>query len=164
MVSEPWKWISDFIAAGADSITIHIECGSLEKIEEVCRRIKEEGEGKVKKGVSLKPRTVVENCGVLELIERGLVDMVLVMSVEPGFGGQKFMEGVMKKVKVLRDKFGEKLDIQVDGGLNEETVKVAAEAGANVIVAGSAVFKAEDPGKVIRNLRKAVNVAAGGEK
>jgi len=82
--------------------------------------------------------------------------MVLVMSVEPGFGGQSFMASVMPKVKALRERYPD-LNIEVDGGLSEKTIDQAAEAGANVIVAGSAVFGAKDPGEVISKLREAVN-------
>lgn len=81
--------------------------------------------------------------------------MVLIMTVEPGFGGQSFMPEVLPKVEAVRAKYPE-LDIEVDGGLSEKTVPHAADAGANVIVAGSAVFKANDPGEVIRKLREAV--------
>jgi ribulose-phosphate 3-epimerase len=81
--------------------------------------------------------------------------MVLIMTVEPGFGGQKFMPDMMPKVEALRKRYPE-LDIEVDGGLSEKTIDVAAEAGANVIVAGSAVFGAQDPGAVIKALREAV--------
>jgi ribulose-phosphate 3-epimerase len=81
--------------------------------------------------------------------------MVLIMTVEPGFGGQKFMPDMMPKVETLRKRYPE-LDIEVDGGLSEKTIDVAAEAGANVIVAGSAVFGAQDPGAVIKALREAV--------
>lgn len=83
-------------------------------------------------------------------------DMCLVMTVEPGFGGQKFMPDMMPKVERLRQRYPD-LNIEVDGGLSEKTIDVAADAGANVIVAGSAVFGAEDPGEVIRKLRDAVN-------
>ena len=82
--------------------------------------------------------------------------MALVMTVEPGFGGQKFMHDMMPKVQALRDRYPE-LNIEVDGGLSEKTVDVAADAGANVIVAGSAVFGAKDPGHVISKLREAVD-------
>jgi ribulose-phosphate 3-epimerase len=86
--------------------------------------------------------------------------MVLVMTVEPGFGGQKFMASELPKVQALRARYPE-LDIQVDGGLSGKTVDQAAEAGANVIVAGSAVFGADDPAAVIRQLREAVDKRVG---
>ena len=88
--------------------------------------------------------------------------MVLVMTVHPGFGGQKFMPDTLPKVHALRQRYPE-LYIEVDGGLGEGTIELAAEAGANVIVAGSAIFGAEDPGKVIRVLREAVEMRRGGD-
>lgn len=84
-----------------------------------------------------------------------MLQMVLVMTVEPGFGGQKFMASELPKVSALRKKYPE-MHIEVDGGLSEQTIDQAADAGANVIVAGSAVFGAQDPGEVIRKLREAV--------
>ncbi len=89
--------------------------------------------------------------------------MVLVMTVEPGFGGQSFMASQMPKVQALRDRYPD-LNIEVDGGLSEKTIDQAADAGANVIVAGSAVFSAQDPADVIRKLREAVDKKRGGEK
>ena len=92
-----------------------------------------------------------------------VLQMVLVMTVEPGFGGQKFMASELPKVTALRKKYPD-LNIEVDGGLAEGTIEQAAEAGANVIVAGSAVFGAKDPAHVIRVLREAVDKRRGGEK
>lgn len=108
-------------------------------------------------GIALKPATPVDVLWPLlsaaDADEKP--DMVLIMTVEPGFGGQKFMSSELPKVKALREKYPE-LDIEVDGGLAEGTVDQAAEAGANVIVAGSAVFGASDPKQVIGKLREAV--------
>ena len=88
--------------------------------------------------------------------------MVLVMTVHPGFGGQKFMASELPKVKAVRERYPD-LNIEVDGGLSEKTIDQAADAGANVIVAGSAVFGAQDPGEVIRVLREAVEKRRGGK-
>merc|ERR1719213_826361 len=111
----------------------------------------------MKVGIALKPGTSVEQ--VAPFID--LLDMVLVMTVEPGFGGQSFMPGMMPKVAELRRRLGPDFDIQVDGGLSPKTVGVAAAAGANCIVAGSAVFKPEPPaGETIQVLRRAVEDAA----
>lgn len=109
----------------------------------------------MKAGIAIKPKTPVDS--ILSILESGnsLVDMILVMTVEPGFGGQKFMADCMPKVKVLRDKFPD-LDIQVDGGLDLETVEIAAENGANVIVAGTSIFKSESPRNTISQLREKV--------
>lgn len=107
----------------------------------------------MKVGLALKPKTPLSDA--LPYIEAGLVDMLLVMTVEPGFGGQSFMAEMMPKVKEARLKFPS-LDIQVDGGLAPSTIDIAAQAGANVIVAGSAVYGAKDPKSVIQLLRDSV--------
>ena len=124
--------------AGADLITIHYE--ACENVRETIEKIRETG---VKVGVSVKPATPVS---VLEpLLDQ--IDMVLIMSVEPGFGGQKFMPEALDKVRAVRKMAEEKqldLDIQVDGGIGTDNVKTVLEAGANIIVAGSAVFKATE--------------------
>lgn len=105
-------------------------------------------------GVAVKPGTPVE--AILDLVS--LVDLVLIMTVEPGFGGQSFMADMMPKVRAVRERFPA-VNIQVDGGLGAATVGVAAEAGANVIVAGTAVFRAEDSAAMISTLREAVDAA-----
>jgi ribulose-phosphate 3-epimerase len=106
----------------------------------------------MKAGIAIKPKTSVESF----LPYADLVDMVLVMTVEPGFGGQSFMHDCIDKVRVIRQKYPN-LDIQVDGGLALDTIEVAAEAGANVIVAGTSIFKAEDPKFVIQKFKDVVN-------
>ncbi len=151
MIDEPLKYIEDFIKAGADIITFHVESSS--PAEETVDKIRECG---CKAGISVKPKTGVEE--ILPLLEK--LDMVLVMTVEPGFGGQSFMPETMEKIKTLRSEIerrGLSVDIQVDGGINEKTVEIAAAAGANVFVAGSAVFGAVDPANEIEKLR---NLAA----
>lgn len=151
MIDEPLKYIEDFQKAGADIITFHVESSS--SAEETVDKIRECG---CKAGISVKPKTGVEE--ILPLLEK--LDMVLVMTVEPGFGGQSFMPETMEKIKTLRSEIerrGLSVDIQVDGGINEKTVEIAAAAGANVFVAGSAVFGAVDPANEIEKLR---NLAA----
>lgn len=151
MIDEPLKYIEDFQKAGADIITFHVESSS--PAEETVDKIRECG---CKAGISVKPKTGVEE--ILPLLEK--LDMVLVMTVEPGFGGQSFMPETMEKIKTLRSEIerrGLSVDIQVDGGINEKTVEIAAAAGANVFVAGSAVFGAADPANEIEKLR---NLAA----
>lgn len=151
MIDEPLKYIEDFKKAGADIITFHVESSS--PAEETVDKIRECG---CKAGISVKPKTGVEE--ILPLLEK--LDMVLVMTVEPGFGGQSFMPETMEKIKTLRSEIerrGLSVDIQVDGGINEKTVEIAAAAGANVFVAGSAVFGAADPANEIEKLR---NLAA----
>lgn len=149
MIENPGRYISKFVQAGADIITIHYE--SCENHEAVLQMIKSAG---VKTSVSIKPATPAF---VLEPLLPYL-DMVLVMTVEPGFGGQKFMLETMENVRLLRNmiKTGNyAIDIEVDGGINTETAAIAAAAGANVFVAGSSVFHAEDAEKAISDIRAA---------
>ncbi len=151
MISDPKKYIPDFVKAGADVITFHIESDS--PAEETIDLIKELG---CVPALSVKPGTPIEE--VFPYLEK--LGMVLVMTVEPGFGGQSFMEDMMPKVEKLRKEItdrGLNVDIQVDGGVSAKTVEKCAKAGANVLVAGSAVFGAEDPKEAISTLR---NLAA----
>ena len=143
MVSNPRQWIPDMKAAGADTFTFHIEVE--DDTDAVIAAVKESG---MKVGLALKPGTPVEK--VFPFVSK--LDQVLVMTVEPGFGGQKFMSDMMPKVAALRERFPS-LNIQVDGGLAADTIDAAAEAGANMIVAGSAVFKGV-PKDVIGALRR----------
>ena len=143
MISEPLKYIEDFADAGADIITFHTECES--NINETINKILECG---CKAALAVKPATPVE--AVYPYIDK--LSMVLVMTVEPGFGGQSFMENMMPKIERLRADFPD-IDIQVDGGVNAETIKTCARAGANVFVAGSAVFKSENPQETIALLK-----------
>ena len=134
MISDPYFYIDDFIKAGADIITFHIECDS--DIDKTIDKITAGG-------------TDIE--AVYPYLDK--LSMVLVMTVEPGFGGQSFMESTMPKIEKLRAKCPE-LDIQVDGGINPDTVKIAGRAGANVMVAGSAVFNSENPKETIKLLKQ----------
>ena len=148
MITEPQRYIDDFIRAGADLITIHYE--SCEDPFSVVRMIRSKG---VKAAIALKPATPAE---VLFPILPEL-DMALVMTVEPGFGGQKMMMDMVEKVRTLRtyaNDHGLTLDIQVDGGITPDNLKYATEAGANVVVAGSAIFKAEKPEEVIAEMNR----------
>jgi ribulose-phosphate 3-epimerase len=135
MITNPLEFVEPFAGAGADLINFHIEVA--EQPEEIIALIRRHGK---KAGVTIKPKTPV---GAVENI-LDKVDMVLVMSVEPGFAGQKFMPEVLTKVKRLRELMGPEADIQIDGGITAETVGPAAQAGANVFVAGTAVFGQED--------------------
>ncbi len=147
MIDTPLDYIDDFKKAGADIIVFHIESSS--PVEETVDKIISCG---CKAGISVKPKTPVEE--VFPYLDK--LDMVLVMTVEPGFGGQSFMYETMDKIKALRSEIkrrGLSTDIQVDGGINAKTVETAAAAGANVFVAGSAVFGAEDASKAISDLR-----------
>ena len=153
MIDNPDRYIDTFVKAGADIITIHYE--SCENQREVLKMIRE---AEKKAAISIKPMTPAF---VLDPLLPYL-DMILVMTVEPGVGGQKFMEDTMEDVRMLRamiKEAGYHIDIQVDGGINAETAAIAAEAGANVFVAGSAVFKAKDTKKAIADIRAAAEAA-----
>lgn len=148
MITEPIRYIDEFVASGADLITIHYE--ACEDVHVTINKIKEAG---VKVGISICPETPAE---VLDeyLTE---VDMILIMTVHPGFGGQKLIPEALDKVKEVRmklDNLGLKTDIQVDGGIYTANVRDALNAGANVIVAGSAVFK----GNPIENVKEFMEI------
>ncbi|KAF1885719.1 hypothetical protein Lal_00002618 [Lupinus albus] len=150
MVTNPLDYVEPLGKAGASGFTFHIET-SKDNWEELIQRIKAQG---MRPGVALKPGTPVGE--VYSLVEaENPVEMVLVMTVEPGFGGQKFMPEMMDKVRTLRKKYPS-LDIEVDGGLGPSTIDAAASAGANCIVAGSSVFGAPEPAQVISLLRNSV--------
>lgn len=139
MIVNPDKYIKDFAKAGADIITFHLEALEPKRVMETIDAIHKE---RLKAGISIKPGTDVKE--LIPYIK--CVEMVLIMTVEPGFGGQKFMQDMMDKVRFVREvaeKENKELDIQVDGGINNETLKVAMEAGANIFVLGTAFFKSE---------------------
>lgn len=150
MITDPDKFIPDLVDAGCDIITVHQEaCTHLH------RTIQNIKSYNVKAGVVLNPATPVE------MIKHILpdVDMVLLMSVNPGFGGQKFIPEVLEKVKTLRkmiDERGLDIEIEVDGGVNSQNIKFLVDAGADVLVAGSAIFNNEDIDLAVMNLRNAV--------
>jgi len=153
MVAEPQKWLDDFAKAGCDLYCFHYEAAEVSQTPstELIKRIHEMG---LKAGIAIKPDTPVDVLyPILDGSEKP--DMALVMTVEPGFGGQKFQHRCMPKVHALRERYPE-LDIEVDGGRGLGTIDVAAKAGANVIVAGTAVFGAKDPREVIFSLRETV--------
>lgn len=162
MVSHPERWVAGMSTAGADLFTFHIESveGETEegrvpqKSEKTLALIQQIRQAKMKVGLAIKPGTPLSS--VFHYLD--LVDLLLVMTVEPGFGGQSFMESTMSKVQEARAAFPS-LDIQVDGGLGPGTTTIAAKAGANVIVAGSAVFKHADPAVPIKQLRGEVDQA-----
>ncbi len=148
MISEPQKYIPDFIAAGADSITFHVEsdCDADKTLDLILQSGK-------KAALSVKPATPIE--AVYPYLSK--LSMVLVMTVEPGFGGQSFMEDMMPKISALRAECArrgiENLDVQVDGGIGEKTIGIAAKAGANVFVSGNALFSSADMQKTIAQFK-----------
>ncbi|MBQ1684343.1 MAG: ribulose-phosphate 3-epimerase [Clostridia bacterium] len=148
MVNEPAKWVQDFKNAGADIVTIHIEADR--HAHRTLQLIRSLG---MKAGVALNPQTppsaieyLLESC-----------DLVLVMTVNPGFGGQKFIKEAAEKIKVIRKMLDERglsdVEIEVDGGVNAETAKLCAAYGATVLVAGNAVYSSPDPAKMIETLK-----------
>lgn len=136
--------------AGVDQYTFHVE-PVRDEIEPICRHIREAG---MKVGLALKPNTPVSV--IEEYIEHA--DMVLVMTVEPGFGGQKFMADMMPKVEYLRQNYAN-LDIEVDGGVSLDTIGLCAQAGANMIVAGTAIIKAQDQKQTMDEMKQTVTKA-----
>lgn len=147
MISDPAKYASAFVKAGADLLTFHLE--AVDKPDEIIDLIHRLG---VKAGISLKPATAAKE--VFPYLEQ--VDLVLVMTVEPGFGGQRFMSDMLPKISSIRKEAEARcpsLHIQVDGGINAETGKLCAAAGADILVAGSHLFGADDPHSAMECLR-----------
>lgn len=148
MISDPLKYADDFADAGADIITFHVECDS--DINETIDKIRSLG---VKPGLVIKPNTPASS--VFPYLDK--IDLVLIMTVEPGFGGQSFMADMLPKVKEIKDeckKRGIDMIIEADGGIGEATIQQCADAGIDVCVAGTAVFKADDAEKAIAKLQE----------
>ena len=153
MISEPLRYIADFAKAGADIITFHVESDS-DPVETI-RAIRDAG---CRPSISVKPGTPAE--AVFPYLD--LVDMVLVMTVEPGFGGQSFMADMMPKARAIRDEITKRsLDvlIEVDGGISEKNAALCAENGINVLVSGSTIFGADDPADMITQIRSNAEAA-----
>jgi ribulose-phosphate 3-epimerase len=149
MIVNPEKHVDSFIDAGADILTVHADAAA--DLKKLLRHIRGRG---VCAAASVNPPTPVD--ALLDVLDD--MDMALVMSVNPGWGGQKYIPSATEKIRVLRreaEKRSLRLDIEVDGGINAETVKIAAGAGANVIVAGSALFNAPDMAQAVRALKEA---------
>ena len=149
MIENPNMYIEQFAKAGADYITVHVEaCPHLHRTLQL---IKSYG---VKSGVVLNPHTPIET--ILHVLDE--IDLVLFMTVNPGFGGQKFIHSVVPKVKQLADIIRERglpIEIEIDGGINEETIIPCVEAGATILVAGSAIFNAPDRAEALRRIKAA---------
>ena len=153
MISDPLAYAKEFANAGADIITFHLESES--DVKKTIDSIKSSG---AKAGISIKPKTPVQS--VFEYLD--YIDMVLIMTVEPGFGGQSFMSDMIPKIAALKlECINRNLptDIQVDGGIDEKTAALVAAAGANVLVAGSAIFKEKPYEKMINAIRAAADAA-----
>lgn len=149
MIENPERYIDDFAKAGADHITVHLE--ATPHIHRAIQQIKGLG---LTAGVSLNPATPLD--GIKYILED--LDMVLIMTVNPGFGGQKFIPAVLPKIEVLHrhlDQMQSSCEIEVDGGINRDTAAAAVKAGANILVAGAAVFADPDPAQAVQTLREA---------
>lgn len=147
MITDPLKYIDDFADAGADIITFHVECDS--DIDKTIEKIKSRN---IKAGLVIKPKTPAES--VFEYLDK--IDLVLIMTVEPGFGGQSFMADMMPKVKAIKEEAkrrGLDMPVEADGGIGAATIEQCAEAGIDICVAGTAVFKANDAAKAIAELQ-----------
>jgi len=146
MITNPLDYIDSFVEIGSSFITVHVEAN---KVQESIHRIKASG---IKAGITLKPKTKIET--LFPYLDQ--VDLVLIMSVEPGFGGQKFMVDQLEKVETLvklRKEFNYRYVIEIDGGINGETAKLAKQAGVDIAVVGSYVFNAKNRNEVIGSLR-----------
>lgn len=149
MIDRPLRYVDDFCKAGSDLLTVHVEADTQENTLAALKRIRENG---VRAAISVKPKTPAE--AVLPFLP--YCDLILVMTVEPGFGGQSFMQDMMPKLKTIRgyiDAQNPGCELEVDGGVNTETARLCRENGANVLVAGSAYFKAADPAAFVRAVK-----------
>jgi ribulose-phosphate 3-epimerase len=149
MIQRPDHYVPRFVEAGANSITVHVEPEARHEVAQTLRQIRKAG---CRAGLTLNPATP------FEMLEPHLpnVDLVLIMTVHPGFGGQSFRPEMMEKVRRAgerRESLGAKFDLEVDGGINLETAKLSIEQGANVLVAGTSIFKAGDYAAAICGLR-----------
>ncbi len=153
MIVEPEKYLAEFAARGADMLTVHVEaCPHLHRTLASIRELGDKRGATVKAGAALNPATPTD---AIDWVKDDL-DIVLVMSVNPGFGGQKFIPAVYPKIRAIRTMLGARpVDVSIDGGVKVEHARPLAEHGASTLVAGSAVFEAQDPAKVIRALRAA---------
>ncbi len=144
MIENPEKYIEAFANAGADILTFHYE--AVNNVESIVKMIKSAG---VKAGMSIKPKTPAK--AILQYLD--ILDLLLVMTVEPGFGGQKFMDDCAQKIPLIKENAPENLIIQVDGGINAETARICTQYGANSLVAGNYIYKSGDISYAISSLR-----------
>jgi ribulose-phosphate 3-epimerase len=149
MVTSPENWVDSFSDSGASGLTIHIETqSSLSSLSSLLTKIKSKG---MRTGLAIKPSSEIPP-EMFSAIDENLVDLVLVMTVEPGFGGQKFMQETMRKVEIFREKYPD-LDIEVDGGVNLETLGIAKRAGANIFVLGTFIFQSKSRRETVLALK-----------
>ncbi|MBQ4370302.1 MAG: ribulose-phosphate 3-epimerase [Oscillospiraceae bacterium] len=158
MIEKPARYVKQFCLAGADYVTVHVEADQYQNIAEAIALIRECGK---KPGIVLKPKTPAS--AALPFISS--VDMILVMTVEPGFGGQSFMADQLPKVRALREMInsgGYACELEIDGGVSEKNAAACAENGATALVAGSSIFKAADRNEAIEKIRAAADTAQRG--
>ena len=151
MIDRPLRYVEQFCSAGADLVNVHVEADSEENIKAAIMKVRSLGK---KTGVTIKPKTPAEALRPY----LGMVDLVLIMTVEPGFGGQRFMQDQLPKIAEVRrmlDEVNPQCELEVDGGVDAVTAKLVKEAGANVLVAGSAVFGKADRAAAVRDIREA---------
>ncbi len=150
MLSEPEKYIDAFAKAGADLITVHAEAaGSIKKMKELAEQIHQH---RIKAGISIKPKTSADV--ISDVL--GDYDLILIMSVEPGFGGQSYIHDVNEKIRLCRqlaDASNPHIDIEVDGGIKKDNIDIPVSYGANILVAGSSIFGAKNPKDAVRELK-----------
>lgn len=156
MITDPAGYMDSFVDAGADIVTVHKETADDETLRKIAEHLHSRG---VKAGISVKPKTPIETVeGLLDVF-----DMVLIMTVEPGFGGQSYMKDMDEKIKwaaKMADTKYPNLEVEVDGGVGVKTAALAAGSGANVLVAGSAVFGAADASAAVKEIREIGETAA----
>ena len=156
MITDPARYMDSFVDAGADIITVHKETADDETLRKIAEHLHSRG---VKAGISVNPKTPIETVeGLLDVF-----DMVLIMTVEPGFGGQSYMKDMDEKIKwaaKMADTKYSHLEVEVDGGVGVKTAALAAGSGANVLVAGSAVFGAADASAAVKEIREIGETAA----
>lgn len=151
MIDRPQRYVREFCKAGADLVVFHVEAAEPQDLLEAIAIVREEGK---KVGLSVKPKSPALT--LMPYLE--LIDLILVMTVEPGFGGQRFMHDQLEKIKEIREMLDDKnlpCDVEVDGGIDANTAPLAVQAGANILVAGSAVFGKEDRAAAIESIRGA---------
>lgn len=154
MVDRPESWVTEFAEAGADCISVHYE--ATPHVHYALKAVREAG---CRAGLALNPSTPV---GAIEALD-GTFDLLLCMTVDPGWGGQSWIAGSERKVRALRERIGPDVALEVDGGVDASTAGPAAEAGATLFVAGSSVFKADDPAAAYREVAEAAGALGGGE-
>ncbi|CAI2377938.1 unnamed protein product [Moneuplotes crassus] len=158
MVQDPEKWVEPLKEAGGSMFVFHYEA-DIEDYEALIAKIRDNG---MRAGIAVKPYTEIDET-IYDLIKKDLVDMFLVMTVEPGFGGQSFIEDAMPKLKKLREDFPH-LDIQVDGGVKRSNMDISIKAGANVLVSGTGLFGQDDAEQIMKEMKAGIDEVTASEE